>query len=197
MNGGGFDNLDGRGPSTTGPRLDRMISGGMVLNNGGTRYRVSILPFEETYCLWNATAELLHVGFSAAQFGLLGSPRLFQSCAAAEISPLTVRRELDGLLATYPMRVKLTSVDEAELRCGRLAVALFGAADGEIADVKWMRPDLARSLAGDVASGCFVLFVASSSADQHLQGAKLLLRHGTRDLQTHEFSVCSDDGSEG
>jgi hypothetical protein len=143
--------------------------------------------------LWWAAAELLDVGFSAAQFGLLGSARLFNSCETPWEPPLRIKVELDGLLATDPTRVRLTSADVLEMRCGQLVDSLFTAAEAEIVEAGWMRPDLARSLARDVASGCFILLVASSTAGQHAQGARLLLRHGNRNLQTHEFSVSQPD----
>jgi hypothetical protein len=159
------------------------------LDKGGTRFRVSILPFEDANRLWLAASELIYAGFSAAQFGLLGSQQSFETCPSRLVLPTRLQLELDGLLAVPPIRVRLASGDVFEMRCGRSADGLFTALENDCVEAGWMRPDLARRLAIDVASGCFVLVVASTTAIQHALGARLLLRHGQRNLQTHEFSV--------
>jgi len=75
------------------------------------------------------------------------------------------------------------------MRCGDFVESLFTHSEPGIVEASWMRPDLARSLVSDVGSGCLVLLVTSITADQHALGARLLLRHGDRNLQTLEFSA--------
>ena len=156
---------------------------------GGTRYRISILAFEEATRLWRAAHVLLATGFSTAQFCLLGRSRIFESSDASPAATPGLSVELDSLLAAPPTRVRLAATDILEMRCGTVAGSLFTPIEQGIVEARWMRPDLAHGLATDVASGCIVLLVTSTTADQHALGARLLLRHGTRNLQTHEFSV--------
>lgn len=160
-----------------------------ALTTVGTRYRISILAFDEATRLWRAAHELLLSGFSATQFCLFGLPLLFESSDAAPAATLGLSADLDGLLEGSPRRVRLAATDVLDMRCGTLADSLFTPIESGIVEAKWIRPDLAHSLATDVAGGCIVLLVTSITADQHALGARLLLRHGTRNLQTHEFSV--------
>jgi hypothetical protein len=155
----------------------------------GTRYRISILAFDEATRLSRAAHELLLSGYTANQFCLFGCPFLFESSNATPPATQALSVDLDGLLEGPTRRVRLAATDVLEMRCGTLADSLFTPIESGIVEAKWMRPDLAHSLATDVASGCIVLLVTSTTADQHALGARLLLRHGTRNLHTHEFSV--------
>jgi len=159
------------------------------MNMGATRYRLSILAFEQASSFWRAAHELLLHGFNTTQFCLFGLPFVIEEQKAPPAKPLALAAELNGLLATPPTRVRLTSTDIFEMRCGELAERLFTHSEPGIVEASWMRPDLARTLVSDVASGCLVLLVTSITADQHALGARLLLRHGDRNLQTNEFSM--------
>lgn len=159
-----------------------------TLNEGLTRHRIAILAFDEVRTLWRAVNDLLLNGFGTGQFCLFGHPAGLAALAPPHNTDGRLRDELNRLIGSPPARVMLPSADVLEMRCGPHAGRLFVLVDHQTHEAGWIRPDLARRVAADVVNGCIVLLIASLSADQHALGARLLLSHGTRDLQTHEFS---------
>lgn len=159
------------------------------MNEGTTRCRIAILAFEEASLLQRAARELLLHGFNSSQFCLFGHSYVLATVQSLALTDDSRTRELDGLLKAPPIRVKLANAAIFEMRCGTFAGSLFTLIDTGLVEATWMRADLALGVAHDISNGCLVLLVTSETADQHALGARLLLRHGNRDLLTHEFTV--------
>jgi hypothetical protein len=136
----------------------------------------------------HAAHDLISHGFETRQFCLFGQP-VVPSAAPA---PNMYDHSASGLLAlaaSPPAFLKFQNDGLLEMRCGRDASELFARLSNSLFEATWMHPEFSSALAGDVADGLVVLLVASRSADEHARGSRLLLRHGTRDLRTHEFSA--------
>lgn len=160
-----------------------------ALHSEPTRVRISLLAFDEAAPLWRAAQDLLTNGFKVGQFCLIGLPSLLAILELPSTLSDDLRHALTGLIAE-PSKLVLSSTDMiVETRCGRHAACLFVSAGDHHSGAMWIRPELSRSLANDTAMGRVVLLVASHSADQHALGARLLLRHGSHDLKTLEFSM--------
>ena len=154
-----------------------------------TRIRTSILAFDEAAPLWRATHDLLINGFKAGQFCLMGLPSTLATLEAPSTLSDDLRYALTGLIAETSTLVLPSTGTIVETRCGRHAASLFVSAGDHHSEAMWIRPELSRSLANDTATGRVVLLVMSHSADQQALGARLLLRHGSHDLKTYEFSM--------
>lgn len=177
-------------PVRTAP--DESRSQGEV-EEGLVRHRISLLAFDDAGVLVKAAQDLILNGFTASQFCMFGP-----SSDLLDIANLP--KGGDGLgyaladLWTEPLcRLQLAGSQSVVMRCGSRAASLFEAVDlavePRILTPEWIRPDLSRSIGSSLAQGQTIFLVASSSAKQHALGARLLLRHGKHDLQTHEFSV--------
>ena len=181
-------------PARTAPDASR--SQGAV-EDGLIRRRISLLAFDEVEVLVRAAQDLILNGFTASQFCVFGPLTGIFDIAAAPNSGDGLGRVLADLWAEPPCHLKLAGFDPVAMRCGRRAASLFEAVvpavkpltAPQLVTPEWIRPDLSRSIGTAVAHGGVILLVASSSAQQHALGARLLLRHGKHDLQTHEFSV--------
>jgi len=170
------------------PKNDRGWSG-LALHEGTTRYRISILAFEEAGRFRLAAQELLLHGFNSAQFCLFGHSYVLSTIEHITYADEGPSSALEGLLTAPSCSIRLAGPETFEMRCGTFAGSLFSSIEKGLAEATWMREDLAQGIASDVADGRLVLLVTSVTADQHALGAKLLLRHGNRDLLTHEFTA--------
>ncbi|MDZ4843622.1 MAG: hypothetical protein SH859_15960 [Hyphomicrobium aestuarii] len=171
--------------------------------DGLTRYRVAIQAFGEWDTLSDVVGSLVERGFEGGQFCIFGrvaQPAAVEmaagngradrtSDAGLETKLATVPTSLATLSSQPPVHLHVAGHEPVEMRCGRAAIQLFAHADGDTYEAGWMRPDLTQSLASDVDDGFVVLLLMSQTADQQALGARLLLRHGTRELRTHEFSA--------
>ena len=158
------------------------------LQDEPTRVRISLLAFDEAAPLWRAAQDLLINGFKAGQFCLIGLPSELAILQLPTNISDDLRYALTGLIAKPSTLILSSTSTIVETRCGRHAASLFVSA-GDYSQAMWIRPELSRSLANDTAMGRVVLLVTSHSADQHALGARLLLRHSSHDLKTHEFSM--------
>lgn len=189
-------------PARTAPDASR--SQGAV-EDGLIRRRISLLAFDEVEVLVQAAQDLILNGFNASQFcvfgPMIGMTGIFDIAAVPSSGDPSsghgLGRVLADLWAEPPCHLKLAGFNPVAMRCGRRAASLFEAIEPavkpstapQLVTPEWVRPDLSRSIGTAVAHGGVILLVASSSAQQHALGARLLLRHGKHDLQTHEFSV--------
>ena len=156
-----------------------------------TRCRVSMLAFDEPPRLWRAASDLFLNGIGACQLCLFGLPHVLIGSEPPGLPELSDEfRHTFGRVIWRP-RAKVRICDGAtiEMRCGARASRLFTPVAESVFEARWLRAELSSSLATNVATGAVVLLVASETADQQALGARLLLRHGKRDLQTHEFST--------
>jgi len=161
----------------------------LALHEGTTRYRISVLAFDEAGKLKLAAQELLLHGFNSAQFCLFGHSHLFVTLESISLSEGGGAREFDVFLKSPAVSLRLASTNMFEMRYGTFAGRLFSRIHDGSFEAPWMRIDVARGVESDAANGCLVLLVTSATANQHALGAKLLLRHGDRDLLTHEFTA--------
>lgn len=148
-----------------------------------------MLAFDEPPRLWRATTDLHLNGIRACQLCLFGLPHVL-----AELDPQTASDEdfkhvVSDIISQPPATVRISGNNAVEMRCGRRASILFTPVADRVFEARWLKPDLSHNLANDVFSGAVVLLVSSNTAEQQALGARLLLRHGKRDLQTHEFST--------
>lgn len=168
--------------------LDDGRSNGAV-EDGPIRHRISLLAFDEAEVLCQAAQDLILNGFTASQFCMFGVTSDLLGIAELPNNGDGLGRALADLWIEPLCRLKLAGSDLVAMRCGQRAASLFEVIEPQVLNCEWMRPDLSRLIASSVAQGQTILLVASNSAKQHALGARLLLRHGSHDLQTHEFSV--------
>jgi hypothetical protein len=163
------------------------------VEDGLIRHRISLLAFDEAKVLNGAAHDLMLNGFSPNEFCLLGACDDRLECVRQSRGVDGLAHVLAGLWAGPPYSLRLDGSAPIAMRCGGRAASLFEATDPvtgpQVVTPHWVRPGLSHSLALSLADDCIILLVASSTAKQHALGAKLLLRHGKHDLQTHEFSV--------
>lgn len=160
-----------------------------AVDEGLIRYRISLLAFDEPDVLVQAAHDLILNGFTASQFCILGQSADILDAVEAHKSGDGISRVLADLWAEPPGHLKLANTDLVAMRCGKRAASLFETVEPHVKTPGWIRPALSHSINSAVSLGRTILLVASSSAKQHALGARLLLRHGKHDLQTHEFSV--------
>jgi hypothetical protein len=160
-----------------------------AVDDGLIRYRISLLAFDEPEVLVQAAHDLILNGFTASQFCMLGRSTDILDAVRAHKGGDGISRGLADLWAEPQIHLKLAGNDPVAMRCGKRAASLFETVSPHVKTPEWIRPDLSHSISSSVSQGRTILLVASSSAKQHALGARLLLRHGKHDLQTHEFSV--------
>lgn len=159
-----------------------------AVDDGLIRYRISLLAFDEAEVLVRAAHDLILNGFTASQFCMLGSSDRLEA-AHVQKGGDGLGRALADLWSKPPSHLKLPGTQAVAMRCGDRAASLFETLEPDVKVPEWIRPELSRSISSSVGQGRTILLVASGSAKQHALGARLLLRHGKYDLQTHEFSV--------
>ena len=162
-----------------------------AVNDGLTRYRLSVLVFDEAAGLWRALAELLRNGISPEQFCLIASPDTLASLdprAAADEIGETGRDALSHLVAGERFALHVDGHDDLAAHCGVEMSSLFRRMGSIADDFAWMRNELGKKLAVHADQGAINLLVSAAGAEQHSLIARVLLRHGRHDLQTHVFS---------
>lgn len=160
-----------------------------AVEDGLIRHRISLLPFDEADVLSAAAQDLVMNGFTASQFVVLGQPDKLLAIDGVLGDGAAMPGVLADLWLDPAGEIKLNGIGHIGIRCGSRAAALFGPAGRRQVQPDWMRPDLVSTITRSIQQGRLVLLVAAHSATQHALGARLLLRHGKHDLQTHEFSV--------
>ncbi|MEQ1696519.1 MAG: hypothetical protein ABL901_11825 [Hyphomicrobiaceae bacterium] len=160
-----------------------------AVDDGLIRHRISLLAFDEPEVLVQAAHDLILNGFTASQFCMFGQPSDILDAVNVQKGRDGLERALADLWAEPQRRIKLAGTEPVAMRCGQRAAGLFETVDPHIKTPEWIRPDLSRSITTSIEQGRTILLVASGTAKQHALGARLLLRHGKHDLQTHEFSV--------
>ena len=158
-----------------------------------TRCRIAMLTFDEPPRLWRAADDLFLNGIGACQLCLFGLPQVLADSDPAQLqTPLALSEDFRQTFRCVIWRpsviVRISEATTIEMKCGTRASDLFTPVAESVFEARWLKPDMRHSLANDVATGAVVLLVASNTAEQQALGARLLLRHGNRDLQTHEFS---------
>ena len=153
-----------------------------------TRYRLSILVFDEAARLWRTLADLLESGVTAAQVCLIG---LTERLQALEL-PRDMGPGTTGQLAAilYATQVRLPRQKHADLaaRCGSQTESFLGRSASMSGPFRWLRKELDETLGPQSDTGAIILLVCADSAEQQSATARLLLRHGQHALKTHEFS---------
>ncbi len=156
---------------------------------GAVRCRVALLAFDQPTLLWRAAGDLFLNGFRPSQLCLFGTPPVIAELETPPLGNDDFRRAFADVISQPSARVRLLGAHTVEMKCGQRACDLFKPIGERIYEADWLRPELSVSLASNVVSGAAVLMLTSDSAEQQALGARLLLRHGTYDLQTHEFST--------
>jgi len=159
------------------------------VEDGLIRHRIALLPFDEADDLSTAAQDLVMNGFSASQFCVLGQHDKLLVIDGAPGESVAAPGMLADLWLDPAHEIKFKGLGHIGIRCGDAAAVLFGDAGRQYEQPDWMKPELVGTIARSIERGRLILLVAAHSATQHALGARLLLRHGNHDLQTHEFSV--------
>lgn len=159
------------------------------VEDGLIRHRIALLPFDDAEVLSAAAQDLVMNGFMANQFCVLGPADKLLAIDSGRRSDAATPGILADLWLNPVGEFKLNGDRPVAMLCGHRAAALFGPTGRRAIEPDWIRPDLSRAIARSVEQGRLVLLVTAHSATQHALGARLLLRHGKHDLQTHEFSA--------
>jgi hypothetical protein len=159
--------------------------------DGATRCRIALLAFDQPPLLWRAASDLFANGFRPSQLCLFGSPHMMAELEPPVLGNDDFRQAFGDVISQPSARVRLLGAHTVEMKCGTGAWRLFKPVGDRTYEAEWLRPEFSISLASNVASGAAVLMLTSESAEQQARGARLLLRHGTYDLQTHEFSTAT------
>lgn len=173
-------------------RLQRMEADGSAdaVNEGFTRYRLSILVFDEATGLWPAVDELLASGIAPEQFCIVASPATLAALepALTQNSNPRVPASIATLIRSTPYSLHVDGHGDLAAHCGSRMAGLFRRMGSVADDFGWMQNELSKKLALHAERGAINLLVSAAGAEQHSLIARVLLRHGRHDLQTHVFS---------
>jgi len=153
---------------------------------GVTTARLSIAVFDSQEQFWRLISELTSQGICASQFSLWGLP---DNIGKLDIPPTLThqsRYDMDAMLSNGGKLIVSGKSSDLVFRCGELFESLLRRSKAQ--NPLWMNAVLRSKLAGQANNGGLVLLVSASTARQHELAARLLLKHGSHDLHTHEFS---------
>lgn len=161
------------------------------------RYRLSILVFEEPAGLWRAMAHLLQSGISPEQICLMGLPDTLTALRLPFPLDDPETLPLRHLLRKAPMTVRIGETRDLVAHCGSQMSALLSHSKSATLGFDWMQQELSQTLFDDAEQGAVVLLVSAANTEQQSTSARLLLRHGQHNLQTHEFLWPDSESGEG
>lgn len=157
-----------------------------------TRYRLSILVFDDAARLWRALSDLLEQGLTPAQVCLVGLRETLEELHLPEDhgrgNTDGVADQLAKVLQATEVRLRREGHADLAARCGAQTEALLGRSASTTGPFRWLRNELGKTLTAQAENGAVMLLVSASSAEQQSETARLLLRHGQHALKTHEFT---------
>jgi len=171
-----------------------MSLGTVRMGKGSVKSRFVIAVFDSSDGLRLALSDLLELGFAARQLAVVAlAPSLdrmrtgdgFRPAITAEVAAILDNVETTAL--TIGQSVVVVSRNSLWQRIGSLEAAN----SDEFITANWMEPQLRVDLARHVRAGAVVLGVSAETSDQQRQGTRVLLKHSSSRVQTHEFSRAS------
>ena len=152
-----------------------------------TRYRLSILVFDEVADLARAIGELIGNGVEPEQLGIVGLRQSLDALAVpGEVDAET--KHVTHLLAATDLPLRLDGAADLVVRGASGMRALLRQPQQPVGTFDWMQDERREALAGHAAKGAVILLVSAATAEQHAKSAGILLRHGRHNLQTHVFT---------
>ena len=160
------------------------------MSKGVSKTRLAIAVFDRGECLCRALADLDVAGFKRDQRGI------------AAVAPTLIRLQNGawcagsacGVVADVIVEVETTPtrVDDEFVVVTRNSIwqklQCFGSASSEaLITANWMTLQLREDLTEYVRKGAVVLGVSASDFDQQRQSTRILLKHSSHRVQTHEF----------
>lgn len=152
-----------------------------------TRYRLSILAFDDEERLWQAVRTLFSEGVTADQLCLFGLPDTLERLQPPVPPPDGNSQDLERLMTSSATRLALDGGTGLAARCGNEIAHLIEWREPGAGRFHWMQEALAKKLAHQTAAGAVALLVSAADPKQHERCARVLLRCGRHSLQTHEF----------
>ena len=165
----------------------RVEKGRTPMPDGATRFRLSILAFDDPAGLWQAIGNLFDSGLTAGQLCLLGRPEMLDQLKMPDGSPGQIASENKRLLSTSDTQVRLDGTASLAARYGSDIGVLLERSGPTADSFAWMQDELSQKLANQAEAGAIILLVSAATAEQHAASARVLLKHGRNSLQTHEF----------
>lgn len=164
------------------------------MGKGSAKSRLVIAVFDGGEGLHLALSDLLDLGFAVRQMAVVGP-----------VHALDVVRNDNERRQAFANEVAaiLENVEKTSLKIGSSIVVVtrnslwqkigsLGAANSdEFITANWMDPQLRADLARHIREGAVVLGVSAETSDQQRQSTRVLLRHSSSRVQTHEFSRAS------
>lgn len=148
------------------------------------KYRFSIGVFNDHERLRSALDDLGANGWSVGQLCLTGLPSTINAISTSDA-------RLTSMLAQFEARHKADGPNIIA-SSGPVLQAISQPPshyDGHLGPYVFYLPShLSGRLVRRIDAGAIVLFVSSTSASQQDQSTRILLRHATLDIMTHEFT---------
>ena len=156
--------------------------------DGVTRYRLSILAFDDLAGLDHAIEDLIGNGVVPAQLCLAGLAKSLETLHVPKNLDHQAKSEFASLLASPDLPLQLDGLVEIVARSGAWTAALIRQPGAAMGTFDWMQEERRKELARHAANGAVILLVSAASAAQLAASAGVLLRHGRHNLQTHVFA---------
>ena len=179
-------------PNVT-PRVTPQLPGGDNRSEGSvcdpvTRYRLSILAFDDTAGLAHAVGDLIGHGMEPGQLGVIARPHSLDALMVPGGLDPDIKRNILNLLAAPSLPLRLDDAADLVVRGGPGIRALLKQPQQDVGAFDWMQDERREDLARHAANGAVILLVSAATAEQHATSAGVLLRHGRHNLQTHVFT---------
>lgn len=153
-----------------------------------TRYRLTILAFDDRAQFGQAIVDLIGCGLETGQFCLAGLPKTLDAIATPSGLDERASSAFAALLATADTPFALDAEAGLVARGGFRAKILLEAPDQAFGAFDWMQEARRRELARHGTNGAIILIVNAASAEELSASANVMLRHGRHTLQTHVFT---------
>ncbi len=164
------------------------------MGKGPAKSRLVIAVFDGGDGLCRALSDLLDKGFATQQMAVAGFSASLDMIRNGASYRASLQSDVPAIL---------DNVEQTALTIGRDTVVVtrnslwqkiggIGAVDiDEFITAKWMDPQLRADLARHIREGDVVLGVSAETSEQQRQSTRVLLKHSSSRVQTHEFSRAS------
>lgn len=161
------------------------------MGKGTAKSRLVIAAFDGGDGLCRALSDLFEIGFSVQQLavvGLAASVDVIRNGASFRASPQTGAPAILDNLEKTALKIGRDVVVVTRNSLWEKIGSIGNANSDEFITAKWMDPQLRADLARHIRAGDVVLGVSAETSDQQRQSTRVLLKHSSSRVQTHEFS---------